>query len=176
MARDDEARIRILEAYERARAYNPKITQGQFMLRGAPGQSIPKAPGKFKNEASAARYLRKIISGERTGGSMYTAGSSRRRGGRTGGLFQFRIHLGTDASGTDRAISQNIMAYDTGNSTFDLSRIEDELRGPRRAEVQALIDKYRSKYGMEHVAVDAERITARPVVHQRTMPRLTLFP
>jgi len=59
-SRDDEARLRILEAYERAKARNPQLTQGEFMMRGAPGATIEKAPGKFKNRESAARYFRKI--------------------------------------------------------------------------------------------------------------------
>jgi len=163
--RDDDARWRILEAYSRAKQVDPTITRGEFMRRGAPGAHLPKTPGKFKDDESAARYFRKIVSGERTGGAMYRAG--REKGNI--GLFQIRGKLG------DRFISQNIMV---AGGSLDVRYPRDRARTPydtteRHGEV---IDKHRAKYGMEDADVEdlLRELEVRTIHHQNRPIRMRL--
>jgi hypothetical protein len=157
--RNNNARFRILEAYERAKTIDPSMTQGEFMRAGAPGSRVKGLVGRFSNDESAARYFRKIKSGERTGGSMYEEGRSKG----TIGSFQFRVRM------KDRYISQNI-AMVGGASTFDIYAVEHELRTnpQRRADIERLVGKYRQKYGQEFEPVDFESLTARPVTKVHT--------
>lgn len=169
-SRDDEARLRILEAYERAKAADPTLTQGEFMMRGAPGSSLVRrdkngnpiirngktipAAGHFKSEASAARYFRKIKTGERTGAAMERAGRAPR------GNYQFRVRV------DDRYISQNVIA--TGmSSTFDTAFVEAELKGPRRRDVEKIVARYRARYGKEEAAFDPNTMDVRPIRRAR---------
>lgn len=163
--RDDTARIRILEAYERAKAVNPSLTQGQFMRAGAPGSRVKGLTGKFSNDESAARYFRKIKTGERTGGAMYREGAQTK--GTLGG-FQFRVKLG------NRYISQNI-AMAGASSTFDIAAVEYELKRNRRKDVEKILARFRNKYGMEETAyddADLDRLEARPIARSHTPYRL----
>lgn len=157
--RNDKARFRILESYERAKAINPAITQGEFMRAGAPGSRVEGLVGRFKSNDSAARYFRKIKTGERTGGAMYEEGRSRG----TIGSFQFRVKM------RDRFISQNI-AMVGGASTFDIAAVEYELKHnvERRNDIERLVGKYRQKYGQEFEPVDFESLTARPITQVHT--------
>lgn len=163
--RDDDARWRILEAYSRAKQVDPTMTKGQFMRRGAPGAHITKAPGSFKNDESAARYFRKIVSGERTGGAMYRAG--REKGNI--GLFQLRTKMG------DRFISQNIVVAG-GSSTFDIPAIEHELKTTRRNDTEKVIDKWRAKYGREDADMEdlLRELEVRTIHHQNRPIRMRL--
>lgn len=158
--RNANARFRILEAYERAKEINPSMTQGEFMRAGAPGSRVKGLVGRFKSDDSAARYFRKIKSGERTGGAMYEEG--RQRG--TLGSFQFRIKM------RDRYISQNI-AMVGGASTFDIAAVEYELKRNRRPDIEAIVAKYRAKYGQEFEPVDFESLEARPIATQKAPVR-----
>lgn len=155
--RNSNARFRILEAYERAKAINPAMTQGEFMRAGAPGSRVEGLVGKFKSDDSAARYFRKIKSGERTGGAMYEEGRSKG----TIGSFQFRIKM------RDRWISQNI-AMVGGASTFDIAAVEYELKKNRRPDIEAIVAKYSAKYGQEFEPVDFETLEARPITKVNT--------
>lgn len=167
---DDRARLRILEAYERRKDYEAKrgrkLTQGQFMLQGAPGARLDKAPGKFRNEESAARYFRKIKTGERSGGAMYRAGSQ----DKIKGLFQLRWKRGP---GKDDYVSQNITVAGA-STTFDIPAIEDELRNQRPADVKKLIDQWRSKYGKEAYDVDPDDVEVRLIRKQIKPIRMRL--
>lgn len=171
---DDRARLRIIEAYERAKRANPAMTQAEFMRRGAPGSGMTreqqeklKAPGRFKNDDSAARYLRKILTGERTGGAMYRYGTEEKPG-RGIGLFQFKIRT---AEG--KYISQNIDVAG-GRSTFDIAAIEHELKRNRRERVEAMVAHYRERYGQEEAEIDIESLEVRPIARQRRPIRMRL--
>lgn len=141
------------------------MTQGEFMRRGAPGASLDNAPGKFSSNESAARYFRKIVSGERTGGAMYRAG--REHG--TVGIFQIKSKIG------GRHISQNITVT-SGFSTFDIPAIEHELKTTRRKEAEQLADKYRTRYGMEDadVADFLDEMEVRTIKTQKKPIRMRL--
>jgi hypothetical protein len=165
--RDERARLRILQAFERAKATDPSITQGAFMRAGAPGSRVKGLPGKFKSDDSASRYFRKIRSGERTGGAMYRQGTEDLPG-RMIGLFQFKVRT---AEG--RYISQNIdvaKAY----STFDNAAIEYELKRNQRTRVEAMIAAYRERYGQEEAEIDLDSLEVRPIRHQRRPIRMRL--
>lgn len=151
--RNDKARIRILESYERAKKVDPTITQGQFMRSGAPGSRVEGLVGRFRSDDSAARYFRKIRSGERTGGAMYEQG--RAKG--TLGSFQFRIKLGRE-----RYITQNVAIAGT-SSTFDIAAVEYEMKHRNRASVEKLIATYRAKYGMEQHEIDMDSLEVRQI-------------
>jgi len=165
--RNDQARLRILQAYERARAVDPSITQGQFMRAGAPGSRVTNLAGKFRTDDSAARYFRKIRSGERTGGTMYRQGTEEGPG-RMVGLFQFKIR--TDDG---RFISQNITVAGAVSS-FDNAAIEYELKRNRRDRIEAMVAAYRERYGQEHGDIDIDSLEARPIHHQRKPIRMRL--
>ncbi len=160
--RDDRARIRILEAYERAKVINPALTQGEFMRAGAPGSRVKGLVGKFRSDDSAARYFRKIKTGERTGGAMYREG--RQKG--TLGSFQFRIKIAAD-----KWISQNI-AVAGASSTFDIAAVEYELKRNRRERVRELIEAYRSKYAMEEMPIDLDALEVYPIHRVRKPYRI----
>lgn len=162
--RDDKSRIAILEAYERAKAKNPRMTQAQFMMQGAPGASIKNAPGQFKSEEAASRYFRKIRSGERTGGAMYRAG--RETG--TIGLYQIRARLEGG-----KFISQNI-SVESAYSTFDIPAIEHDIKTNRRERVEAMIAHYRERYGQEEAEIDMDDVEVRTIRHQRKPIRMRL--
>lgn len=134
------------------------------MMKGAPGATLDKAPGKFRNRESAARYFRKIKSGERTGGAMYQAGVQKQ----VIGNWQFRVKLGPD-----RYIGQNILAAGV-RSTFDIPTVEHELLGPRRADVQAIISRFRERYGMEAAQFSDEDFDVRPIKRSKTLARMRL--
>lgn len=189
-----DSRQRILEAYERAKSNDPTLTQGRFMRQGAPGYTfetyrtldryervgegrkaysrlIPgkhiRAPGKFKSDDSAARYFRKIRSGERSGAAMYEAGTQDKPG-RNIGLFQVRARL---ADG--RVISQNI-DVSGAMSTFDDINIEYLIKTRNADRMEALILHYQSRYGMDETDVDMESLEVRPIHHQRRPIRMRL--
>ena len=162
-SRDDEARLRILEAYERAKARNPQLTQGEFMMRGAPGATIEKAPGKFKNRESAARYFRKIRDRERTGGAMFRAGEEKG----VVGLYQVQLPL---RSG--QYVSQN-MTVVQARSTFDIPAVEDELRRNLPAFREKL-QRYKSKYDVASIDFDPSQLSVRTIRHQRQPIRMRL--
>lgn len=166
-SRDDKSRIRILEAYARAKEANPKLTQGQFMMAGAPGARVKKAPGEFKNEGTAARYFRKIKTGERTGGAMYRAGTQEKPG-RNIGLYQFKIR-----TSEGKYISQNLVVAGA-SSTFDNARVEYELKQNRRERVEAMVAHFRERYGQEEAEIDMDSLEARPVHHMRRPVRMHL--
>jgi len=166
-ARDERARLRILEAYERAKGVDPSITQGQFMRAGAPGSRVEGLIGRFRSDDTAARYFRKIRSGERTGGAMYRQGTEEGPG-RNIGLFQIKTQIGPD-----RFISQNITVAG-GRSTFDYAAIESEIRLNHRAEMMRIIRAYRDKYGIEQEEIDLDAIEARTIRHQRKPIRMHL--
>jgi len=172
--RDDVARQRIKEAYERAKRADPSMTQARFMRAGAPGSRMSaeqqeklKAPGRFRNDDSAARYLRKIMSGERTGGAMYRYGTEEKPG-RGVGLFQFKIRT---AEG--KYISQNIDVAG-GRSTFDIAAIEHELKRNHRDRVEAMVAHFRERYGQEEAEIDIESLEVRPIARQRRPIRMRL--
>lgn len=163
MARID-SRQRIMEAYERAKTADPSLTQGQFMRHGAPGYELEGAPGKFKNDDSAARYFRKIRSGERSGAAMYESG----RGKGETGNYQLRARLFDG-----RIISQNI-AVAGGTSSFDVPAIEHQLKTQRAEQVEAMILHYQSRYGMESTEVDMESVDVRLIQTQKKRIRLRM--
>ncbi len=165
--RDEKARLRILEAYERAKRVDPSITQGAFMRAGAPGSRVEGLVGKFRSDDSASRYFRKIRSGERTGGSMYRQGTEEGPG-RNVGLFQLRTRIGKD-----KYITQNITVAG-GRSTFDIAAVEAEIRKSHKAEVERIIRAYRDKYGIEQEEIDLDAIEARTIRHQREPIRMRL--
>lgn len=172
--REGEQRIRILEAYERAKRADPSMTQGRFMMAGAPGSRLSadeqkrlKAPGRFKNKDSAARYLRKILTGERSGAKMYDYGTEEKPG-RGVGLFQFKIRT---AEG--KYISQNI-DVSGGRSTFDNAAIEYELKRNRRDRIEAMVAHYRDRYGQEEAELDIDSLEVRPIARQRRPIRMRL--
>lgn len=162
-----DSRVEILLAYERARKADPSITQGQFMRAGAPGSRMKGLPGNFKSDDSAARYFRKIRSGERTGGAMYKAGSQHGPG-RNVGLFQLHAKIGPD-----RFISRNL-SVGNGSSTFDIPAIESEIRKNHRTEVAAIVALYRSRYGVEGEDFDMDEIEVKAVRHQRKYQHIAL--
>jgi hypothetical protein len=163
--RNDKARFRILEAYERAKSANPAMTQGEFMLAGAPGSRVKNLSGKFRSKDTAARYFRKIKTGERTGGEMYRQGTQEYPG-RNIGLFQFRVQT---AEG--QFISQNIEVAG-GSSTFDVAAVEYELKANRRERIEAMVAHYRLRYGQEETEIDIDSLEARPIRHARKMTRM----
>lgn len=163
-SRDSNARFRILEAYARAKEANPSLTQAEFMRAGTRGLKA----GKFTTDDSAARYLRKIIKGERTGGAMYREGTQLKPG-RGVGLFQFRV-----TTGEGKVISQNIAVAGGAASTFDNAAVEYELRHSHRERIEAIIAHYRERYGQEAVEIDLDSLETRPIHHQRRPIRLWL--
>lgn len=145
-SRNEQARFRILEAYQRAKEVDPTLTQGQFIRAGAPGMRQDKndkiaLPGKFKNDESAARYFRKIRAGERTGGSMFEEG---RRNAQQGS-FNVRIRIG---KGPKDYISQNMTVFGA-ESSFDIYAVQHELKTTKRKDVEDMVLYYRNKYGYE---------------------------
>lgn len=155
----EKARLRYLEAYERAKAADPSITQGEFMRRGTHDLPI----GKFKNDESAARYHRKIVKGERTGAAMVRAGTPK---GAMRGSFQFRIRT-TEG----KFISQNI-SVEGGYSSFDVAAIEYELKRNRRDRVEAIVAYYRTAYGQEEQEIDLDSLEVRVIARQRRPTRM----
>lgn len=138
------------------------------MRAGAPGSRVEGLPGKFKDDATAARYFRKVKSGERTGGTMYRAGSQDKPG-RSVGLFQVKLQLGKD-----RYISQNVTVAGA-SSSFDIYSVEQEMKKAHRQDLTNIIEWYRGKYGMEKQEVDEDAILddleARAIRHQRRPSR-----
>lgn len=172
--RQGEQRLRIIEAWQRAKRADPSMTQGRFMMAGAPGSRLSadeqkrlRAPGRFKSKDSAARYLRKILTGERTGARMYDYGTEEKPG-RGVGLFQFKIRT---AEG--KYISQNITATNA-RSTFDNAAIEYELKRNRRDKVEAMVAHFRERYGQEEAEIDIESLEVRPIARQRRPIRMRL--
>lgn len=163
--RHNDSAIRIMEAYEAAKKNDPTLSQGQFLRQGAPGFRLDKAPGKFKSDDSAARYFRKIRSGERSGAAMYEAAqpSSNIRG-----LFQFKVRLEDG-----RFISQNITVAG-GTSTFDIPNIEHQLRGNKAEQVEELVRHYQQRYEMAEAEIDMETLEVRPIATQRKSIRMRL--
>jgi len=72
-------------------------------------------------------------------------------------------------------ISQNIMVAG-GSSTFDIPRIEHELRTTRRSDTEKVIDKHRAKYGMEDADVEdlLRELEVRTIHHQNRPIRMRL--
>lgn len=159
--RDEQARLRILAAYERAKRENPSMTQADFMLAGAPGSQQSGLAGRFHNRESAARYFRKIRSGERTGGAMYREGEVKQ------GMFQLRAKFG------DKHVSQNILVANAPSS-FDTYAVEQEIKRNRREDVEKIVAYFRARYGKEDVTMDMASIRVRRVEHQRRMPTMRL--
>lgn len=157
--RDDKSRMRYLLAYERAKVADPSITQGQFLRRGT--HDLPV--GKFRNDESAARYHRKIVSGERTGGAMVRAGTPK---GAVRGHFQFRIRT---AAG--HFVSQNIEVAG-GYSSFDTAAIEYELKRNRRDRIEAMVAHFRARYGQEETEIDLDSLEVRVISHQHRPTRM----
>lgn len=160
-ARDDEARLRILAAYDRAKRANPKMTQAQFMRAGAPGSQTEGLVGKFNNDESAARYFRKIKSGERTGGAMYREGKVHQ------GLFQLRAKF------AGQYISQNILVAGAPSS-FDAYAIEEDIKQNRRANVEKMVARFRQRYGKDDAELDLASLSVRTIRHQKRPVQMRL--
>jgi len=167
--RDDESRIRILEAYAKAKRADPRLTQGQFMMHGAPGSNFDDAKtGRFANEKSAARYFRKVKSGQRTGGAMYRESAAKSKAG----LFQAKLKLREQVDGHDQYVSQNIMVAG-GRTTFDLVAAETEFRKPENfKKFQAQLRKYKDKYAVAAMDFDPSSLELRPIRRQHAPIRL----
>lgn len=137
------------------------------MREGAPGAKLKDAPGKFRNEESAARYFRKIKTGERSGGAMYRAGEEPK----FKGLFQVRLRYG---EGDRDFVSQNITVAQ-GDSTFDIPAVEHQLRTTRRDDLRQTVNYYRNRYGAAEYAFDPdEDMEVRTIRMQRRPIRMRL--
>lgn len=121
--------------------------------------------GKFKNDESAARYHRKIVSGERTGGAMVRAGTPKAA---QRGLFQFRIRT---AAG--QFISQNISVAG-GYTSFDEAAVEYELKRNRRDRIEAMVAYFRQRYGQEEAEIDVDSLEVRVIAHQHRPTRMRI--
>jgi hypothetical protein len=154
MARNDAARQKIVDAYAKAKRTDPKLTQATFMRRALEesGQKVPKDPG---------RYLRKIVSGERTGGKMY----GKAQAGPEKGLYQAAW------STPDKAtwFSMNL-SVGHAESTFDIPAIEATLRQKHLARMERMVRAKQKDYGLEADEIDATDFHVRLIRKQKADP------
>jgi hypothetical protein len=162
---------RIAAAYYRAKAANPKLTQGEFARKSFP--TISERYGEAKSrtkqksiENSGARYLRLVLEGKRTGRVNVKRSMATRPGGQND-LFQVFVPVGGDWKSFD-------LTAIGARSTFDIPLIEAQLR----ADPSALLtkrDAWAQRYAIRPNKIDTDAFEVRRVQrHRRHRVRISL--
>jgi hypothetical protein len=165
--RDERARGEIVTAWREAKAANPKLTQEEFARR-----ALPSPKHKQRAKGSGARYLRKILRGERTGAELYREGRATPPSGQSD-LFQVDVCCpATEDTPGAEEISRRwyiCRSFDLeaigARSTLDVFAIE---RHPEiRRAVSAKMAQWRSEY--------SEFGCAKPLVTVRRVRKHTKY-
>lgn len=110
------------------------------------------------------RYLRYLISGERSGADIWKKAQSESK---EKGLYQI-LWRGVDGIW----YSQNISAAGA-TSAFDIPAIEAELRtGQRRTELGNILKRFQERYQLPQGELDPERFVVRMTRQQRVQPTI----
>lgn len=161
----DASALQVETAYRRAKAANPKLTQGEFARKALPTVSTRYDDAKSdaerrKIEQSGARYLRLVMEGKRTG-RVNVEQAGRFRPGSSRDLYQVMV---TDSKGVKRSF--NLIGINT-RSQLDLPLVEAKLRDDMRA-IEERIAAWRDRYNIELELDDiADWDVRRVLTHRR---------
>lgn len=154
-----DSRKAILSRWRAAKEADPKLTRGDFMMKGS--------PGKYKNKESAAAYLRVLESGKRSGSDLWERSRNVGPGG-SPDLYQVSVK---DRRGRTRSFD---LAVAGGGSTFDIPLIEETLHEDQTALITKQKDWAR-RYDIDLGDIDIERISVRRVLkHTKHALSITL--
>lgn len=145
----------ILSRWRAAKKADPKLTRGEFMMKGS--------PGKYKNKESAAAYLRVLESGKRSGSVLWERSRQTLPGG-VGDLYQVAM---PDKHGRMRSFDLEV---EGGRSSFDAPLIEHRLRADGRALAQKR-QEWARRYDIDLADIDTDEIIVRKV---KTVTKRTL--
>lgn len=157
--RDDEARLRILSAYERARSLDPSLTQGEYMRR--------VAPSRFKSESAASRFVTRLRRGEVDDEAARIVEEDRKN--TRPSLFRAMVRLEDG-----RWVSQNLAVTDA-RGALDAPSVEAEMRQPKNiADLQKSLARYKSKYNVAEMNFDPSSLRVEAMQHQNQPIRMRL--
>lgn len=154
MARD--GRDEIIARWRAAKQADPKLTRGDFMMKGS--------PGRYKNKESAAAYLRVLeASGRkdtpekrRRSGDVLWKRSTQTLPGGERDLYQVAVK---DKSGNTRSFDLEVVG---GGSSFDVALVEHRLKEDRKALRQKR-DAWARRYDIDAGDLDVDNIQVRRV-------------
>lgn len=109
---------------------------------------------------TAARYHRKIISGERTGSDIWKRATEPVEKG----LYQAQWI--DPATGKHYSVNLSVA---NAKSTFDIVAIEAEMRA-QPATIAQIVDRFRLRYGDEAAHLQASKFSIRQIAKQRRDP------